>query len=142
MRMHGSEASGTEQDVRGWWRQRTMSQRVWYRCAIRSQCSCGVTPAAAADAAIFSPCSSVPVTNVTALPRRRWKRAATSAAIVEYAPPMCGSALPPRASVAAGPTAGPQLRCERAHCPPGAVAATRAGMGGRACFSGIRVTHW
>ena len=70
----------------------TMSQRRWYRCAMRSQCSCGDMPALSADAAIFSPCSSVPVTNVTDLPCSRWNRAATSAAMVEYAPPMCGSA--------------------------------------------------
>lgn len=62
---------------------RTNCQRAVYCAAILSQCSWGSTPALAADSAIFSPCSSVPVIKLTVLPCIRWNLATTSAAIVE-----------------------------------------------------------
>jgi len=42
-----------------------------YSSTTLSQCSCGCMPRALAASAIFSPCSSVPVTNLTSLPCRR-----------------------------------------------------------------------
>lgn len=42
-----------------------------YSSTMLSQCSCGCMPRAFAASAIFSPCSSVPVTNLTRLPCRR-----------------------------------------------------------------------
>ena len=42
----------------------------------------GGMPAAAAERSIFWPCSSVPVRKKVSSPRRRWRRAMTSAAMV------------------------------------------------------------
>ena len=61
--------------------------------ALRSASSCGVIPSRSAAFSIGSPCSSVPVRKKTSSPRCRMCRASTSAAIVEYAWPRCGSAL-------------------------------------------------
>ena len=61
--------------------------------AFRSASSCGEIPSRSAAVSIGSPCSSVPVRKKTSSPRWRMCRASTSAAIVEYACPRCGSAL-------------------------------------------------
>ena len=71
----------------------TRSPISWKRGALRSASSCGVIPSRSAASATGSPCSSVPVRKKTSSPRWRMWRARTSAAIVEYAWPRCGSAL-------------------------------------------------
>ena len=63
------------------------------RSAIGSAHSFGESPAAAAACATFAPCSSVPVSRNASAPQRRAWRVATSAAIVVYAWPRCGSPL-------------------------------------------------
>uniref|UniRef100_A0A0A9CTP5 OVA1 n=1 Tax=Arundo donax TaxID=35708 RepID=A0A0A9CTP5_ARUDO len=69
------------------------SQSILYEFEIVSQCSFGFLPLASAEVAIFSPCSSVPVINITFFSSNLWKRAMASAAMVVYALPMCGGAL-------------------------------------------------
>ena len=66
---------------------------AWKRSALRSASSLGSRPCALAASATGSPCSSVPVRKNTSLPRWRWWRAITSAAIVVYACPRWGAAL-------------------------------------------------
>ncbi len=46
----------------------TSFHRAWYSAATKSQCSFGARPLVAADRAIFSPCSSVPVMKNTSRP--------------------------------------------------------------------------
>ena len=53
----------------------------------------GVTPFASAARWILSPCSSVPVRNMTSSPQSRRQRARASATTVVYAWPMCGTSF-------------------------------------------------
>ena len=51
------------------------------RAAMRSTCSCGAMPLAAAAWATFCPCSSIPMQKRTWRPCSRWYRALASAPI-------------------------------------------------------------
>ena len=53
----------------------------------------GLMPRSLAEASTFCPCSSVPVTNQTFFPSRRWKRAMASQETVVYAWPTWGESF-------------------------------------------------
>jgi hypothetical protein len=58
-------------------------QRLRKLAETSSAYACGDTPAASEARWTFWPCSSVPVRKKVSSPRRRWRRAMTSAAMVE-----------------------------------------------------------
>jgi ribosomal protein L37AE/L43A len=61
---------------------RTLCARFGYRPTLSS-----------AACSTLVPCSSVPMRKKTSSPRCRWNQAATSAAAVVWACPMCGASL-------------------------------------------------
>ena len=69
----------------------TSAETALNRSAFLSASSRGLIPCFSAANATGSPCSSVPVRKKTSSPRWRMCRASTSAAIVVYAWPRCGS---------------------------------------------------